>query len=107
MPGNPVTYAPLLTGGRSPSVAARRRRERAGNALVLTGAAVVLVALLVFPLFLGASIVAWLPLPDGAWSRLGILFAGSAKAATCALVFAVPLALAAAVFSAQFASAGF
>ncbi len=107
MPGNPVTYAPLLTGGRSLTVAARRRRERAGNTIVVTGAAVVLVALLVIPLFLGASIVAWLPLPDGAWTRLGILFAGSAKAATCALVLAVPLALAAAIFSAQFASPGF
>ncbi|HEX5124804.1 MAG TPA: ABC transporter permease subunit [Rhodanobacteraceae bacterium] len=102
-----MTYAPLLTGGRSLTFVARRRRERAGNALVATGAAVVLVALLVIPLFLGASIVAWLPLPDGAWARLGILFAGSAKAATCALVLAVPLALAAAIFSAQFATARF
>jgi phosphate transport system permease protein len=68
---------------------------------------VVLVALLVIPLFLGASVLAWLPLPEGAWSRLGILFAGSAKAAGCALALAVPLALAAAIFSAQFASAGF
>jgi len=107
MPGNPVTYAPLLTGGRSASVAVRRRRERVGNALVLTGAAVVLVALLVIPLFLGASVLEWLPLPVGAWSRLGLLFAGSAKAAVCALVLAVPLGLAAAIFSAQFASAGF
>jgi len=107
MPGNPVTYAPLLTGGRSASVAERRRRERAGNALVLTGAAVVLAALLVIPLFLGASILAWLPLPDGAWGRLGILFAGSAKAAVCALALAAPLGLAAAIFSAQFASPGF
>jgi phosphate transport system permease protein len=107
MPGNPVTYTPLLTEGRRPSVALRRRRERAGDALVVTGAAVVLVALLVIPLFLGASIVAWLPLPDGARSRLGILIAGSAKAATCALLLAVPLALAAAIFSAQFASTGF
>jgi len=107
MPGNPVTYAPLLTEGQSPSVAVRRRRERAGNALVVAGAAVVLVALLAIPLFLGASILAWLPLPEGAWSRLGILIAGSAKAATCALLLAVPLALAAAIFSAQFASQGF
>src|SRR6185312_4671756 len=49
----------------------------------------------------------WLPLPDGAWSRLGILLAGSAKAAVCALVLAVPLGLAAAIFSAQFATPGF
>jgi phosphate transport system permease protein len=97
----------LLRGGQSPSVAARRRRERAGNALVVAGAAVVLVALLAIPLFLGASVLAWLPLPDGAWSRLGILLAGSAKAATCALALAVPLALAAAIFSAQFAAPGF
>src|SRR5690349_17640204 len=105
MPGNLVTYAPLLRDGQSLSVAVRRRRERAGDALVLAGAAVVLVALLVIPLFLGASVATWLPLPEGAWSRLGILFAGSAKAAICALVLAVPLALAAAIFSAQFASA--
>ncbi len=107
MPANPVTYTPFLTGGRNPSVAERRRRERAGKALVLTGTAVVLAALFVIPLFLGASIVAWLPLPEGAWSRLGVLFAGSAKAAIAALVLAVPLALAAAVFSAQFAAPGF
>ena len=107
MPGNPVTYTPLLTGVRNASVVERRRRERVGNALVLAGAAVVLLALLVIPLFLGASILAWLPLPDGAWSRLGILFAGSAKAAVCALVLAVPLGLAAAIFSAQFATPGF
>lgn len=107
MPGNPVTYDPLLTGIHSLSAAGRARRERAGNALVLTGAAVVLAALLVIPLFLGASIVAWLPLPDGAWSRLGVLFAGSAKAAVCALALALPLGLGAAVFSAQFAAPGF
>ena len=58
MPANPVTYTPFLTGGRNPSVAERRRRERAGKALVLTGTAVVLAALFVIPLFLGASIVA-------------------------------------------------
>jgi phosphate transport system permease protein len=97
----------LLTEGQSPSVAVRRRRERAGNALVLSGAAVVLAALLVIPLFLGASVLAWLPIPDGAWGRLGLLFAGTAKAAICALALAVPLGLAAAIFSAQFASAGF
>src|SRR5689334_9717500 len=107
MPGNPVTYAPLLTGRQSLAAASRRRRERAGQALVATGAAVVLVALLAIPLFLGASVLAWLPLPEGARGRLGILLAGSAKAATCALVLAVPLALATAVFSAQFASPGF
>ena len=107
MPGNPVTYAPLLRGEQSPSVSLRRRRERAGDAFVLVGAAVVLVALLAIPLFLGASIIAWLPLPEGSWARLGILFAGSVKAATCALVLAVPLALAAAIYSAQFASVRF
>jgi phosphate transport system permease protein len=107
MSANPETYASFLTAGRNPSAAARRRRERAGNALVLSGTTVVLAALLVIPLFLGASIAAWLPLPEGAWSRLGVLFSGSAKAAICALLVAAPLGLAAAVFSAQFAAAGF
>ena len=107
MPGNPVTYAPLLTGGQSPSALARRRRERMGHALVLSGAAVVLVALLAIPVFLGASVVGGLPLPEGAWRRIGILLAGSAKAAACALALAVPLALASAIYSAEFASRGF
>jgi phosphate transport system permease protein len=94
-------------GGQNPSVAARRRRERAGTALVLAGTAVVLAALLVIPLFLGAGILAWLPLPDGAWNRLGVLLAGTAKAAVCALLLAVPLGIASAIFSAQFATPRF
>ncbi|HEY6985290.1 MAG TPA: ABC transporter permease subunit [Rhodanobacteraceae bacterium] len=107
MSANPETYAPFLTPGRVPAQVARRRRERLGELLVLAGTTVVLAALLVIPVFLIASIVPWTPLAAGAWSGLGVLLAGTIKAATCALLVAVPLGFGAAIFSAQFAAPGF
>ncbi|HKE49175.1 MAG TPA: ABC transporter permease subunit, partial [Rhodanobacteraceae bacterium] len=82
-------------------------RERFGTVVVLAGTTVVLAALLAIPLFLTASIVSWAPLPEGAWSRVAILIAGSVKAATCALLVALPLGLAAAIFTAEFAAPRF
>lgn len=66
-----------------------------------------LAALLVIPIFLTASIVPWTPLAAGAWTDLSVLLAGTIKAATCALLVAVPLGFGAAVFNAQFAAPGF
>jgi len=84
------------------AAAGRRRRERLGGVFVTVGAALVLAALLVIPLFLIGSLEPWQPLPSGAWQRLGVLFAGSLKAAVCAIAVAVPIGLAAAAFTAHF-----
>lgn len=87
----------------------RRRhwRERAGQAVVIACTALVVVALLAFPLFLAARIVSWTPLPDGAWMRLGTLLAGTLKATVCALAVALPVGVAAALFTAHFAAPRF
>jgi phosphate transport system permease protein len=82
----------------------RRRRERIGRAAIAACTALVLLALLAFPLFLAARIVSWTPLPDGAWARLGALLAGTAKATFCAIAVALPLGIAAALFTAHFAA---
>lgn len=106
MAANPATYAPFLSPEHaSARTAARRRRERAGALLVAAGASVVLAALLAIPLFLLANLAPWASLPDGEWGRIGVLFAGSAKAAICALLVALPLGIASAVFTAYFCAA--
>jgi phosphate transport system permease protein len=105
---NPDTYAAFLTSSHDPALTRRRhRRDRLGRLAVQLGTVVVLAALLSIPVFLIASLAAWTPLPEGAWARLGTLFAGTVKAATCALIVAVPLGIGAAVFSASFASPRF
>jgi phosphate transport system permease protein len=73
-----------------------------GGWLVAGGTAVVLAALLVIPLFLILSLLPWSPLPAGTWEHLGVLLAGSVKAAVCAILVAVPLGLATAAFNAHF-----
>jgi len=103
MSANPDTYTAFLTAESARADAARRRRrERAGGALVAGGTAVVLAALLVIPIFLILSLLPWTPFPAGTWEHLGVLLAGSAKAAVCALCVAVPIGLATAAFNAYF-----
>jgi phosphate transport system permease protein len=105
---NPDTYAAFLRMKHDPALTRRRqRRDRLGQLAVQAGTTLVLAALLSIPLFLVASLAAWTPLPDGAWSHLGTLFAGTLKAATCAMLVALPLGLGAAVYSASFASPRF
>jgi phosphate transport system permease protein len=105
---NPDTCAAFLTAAHDPALTRRRnRRDRLGWLAVQLGTVVVLAALLSIPVFLIVSLAAWTPLPDGAWARLGTLFAGTVKAATCALLVAVPLGIGAAVFSASFAAPRF
>jgi len=100
---NPDTYAAFLSGGHARGqIAQRRRRERAGGALVLAGTVVVLGALLVIPLFLIASLLPWTPMPARGWEQLGVLLAGSLRAAACAILVAVPLGVATAIFNAMF-----
>jgi len=107
MPANLGTYARFLTTDRGPVLAARRRRERVGAALVLGGTTVVLGALLVIPVFLVTSILPWTRLPVGAWSDLGVLLVGTFKAGICAWFVALMLGISAAIFSAEFAAPGF
>lgn len=107
MSANPGTYSPFLTTSHAPALTRRWRRERLGAALVLGGTTVVLAALLVIPVFLIASILPWTALPAGAWSGLGILLAGTFKAGICALLVALPLGIAAAIFSAEFSTPAF
>ncbi|HEV7492079.1 MAG TPA: ABC transporter permease subunit [Rhodanobacteraceae bacterium] len=107
MSANPGTYTPFLNVSGGSVLAARWRRERVGRALVLGGATVVLAALLVIPIFLITSILPWTPLPSGAWSGLGVLLAGTFKAGFCALLVALPLGIAAAIFSAEFSAPAF
>lgn len=107
MSANPGTYTPFLMAGGGSALTARRRRERIGAALVLGGTTVVLAALLVIPVFLVSSILPWTALPAGAWSGLGVLLAGTLKAGICAWLAALPLGLAAAIFSAEFSAPAF
>lgn len=71
--------------------------------MVAVAAMFVLLLLCAIPAYLLAS-AASLPFagqsPD--WARLGILFGGSLRATLCALVFAVPIGIAAALFAAHF-----
>ena len=73
--------------------------------LVNLGTWLVLGGLLAMPLFLALGL---LPGSVSAmdWQRLGLLFAGSLRAAICAVLVAVPLGLATAMFSAHFAAPG-
>lgn len=107
MSANPDTYASFLTAANRHRWSSRRRREQVAGWLVQAGTSVVLLALLVIPLFLLASILSWTPLPANAWSRLCVLLAGTAKVAVCALLVALPLGIAAAIYSAQFSAPGF
>lgn len=105
---NPETYGAFLKLKHDPALTRRRqRRDRLGQLAIEAGTLVVLAALLSIPVFLIASLAAWTPLPEGAWARLGTLFADTVKAATCALLVAVPLGIGAAVYSAGFASPRF
>jgi phosphate transport system permease protein len=108
MSADPETCAAFLTNDRmSVQLRRRHRRERIGHAAIAVCTALVLLALLAFPLFLVVRIISWTPLPDGAWMRLGTLLAGTAKATFCAVAVALPLGIAAALFTAHFAAPRF
>lgn len=104
MPAKPETCRPFLHGDFARAVQRRRaRRARAGRVVVAAAALFVLLLLCAIPAYLLAS-AASLPFagqgPD--WTRLGVLFGGSLRATLCALVFAVPVGIAAALFAAHF-----
>jgi len=80
----------------------RRRRGRLRSGLVNAGTALVLAGLLAIPLYLMAGLLPWSALPATAWHSLGVLFAGTLRAGVCAVLVAVPLGLATAIFTAHF-----
>ncbi len=86
--------------------ATRRRlwRERLRKALVVAGTTVVLGGLCAIPLYLLGALLPWSPPTDATWQRLGVLAAGTVRAAACAIVVALPLGFGAAMFSAHYAA---
>jgi len=104
MPVQPETCRPFLHGDLARAVQRRRRRRaRAGRVVVAAAALFVLLLLCAIPAYLlasAASIPFAGPAPD--WARLGILFGGSLRATLCALVFALPIGIGAALFAAHF-----
>jgi phosphate transport system permease protein len=105
MPGNPVTYEPQLSDGLASALRVRRRRGRAMAWLVGAATASVLTALLAIPLFLLASLLPWQGLPAQAWAHLGVLLEGTLRAGLYAVLVAVPLGIATAMFTAHFCAA--
>ena len=104
MPVQSETCRPFLLGDFARSVQRRRlRRARAGRAVVAAAAVFVLCLLCAIPAYLLAS-AASLPFAQRApdWSRVGILFGGSLRATLCALFFAVPVGIGAALFAGHF-----
>lgn len=105
MPANPATCDRFLSQDLVRRAARRRaRRERLRSGLVLAGTAVVLTGLLAIPLYLIGALLPWPQLPAEIASRLGVLLAGSLRAAACAIAVALPLGLATAMFSAHYAA---
>lgn len=105
MSGNPTTCDTFASPAFIARALRRRRRdERVRRACALAGALLVLAALLAIPLYLLGALSPWTPLAPQAWLHFGVLFAGTLRAAACAIAVALPLGLAAAMFSAHYAT---
>lgn len=74
------------------------------RSLALAGALLVLAAALAIPLHLLGALLPWTPLAPQAWPHFGVLLAGTLRAAACAIAVALPLGLAAAMFTAHYAA---
>lgn len=100
----PAMFDDLLLSAERVAVNARARRRRAHLRALLVAMATVLVlaGLLALPLYLLAALSPWRTLPVGAWDELGVLFAGTLRAAACAVLVALPLGIATAFFTAHF-----
>jgi phosphate transport system permease protein len=105
MPGNPATYESQLSSRVASSARSRVRRGRLMAWLVGAATATVLTALLAIPLFLLSSLLPWQSLPASAWQHLGVLLEGTLRAGFYAVLVAVPLGIATAMFTAHFCSA--
>ncbi len=103
MPVNPATYPSNLNPELIRVVArARLRRGRLLAQLVNLGTAFVLAGLLAIPLYLIASLLPSVTLSVTDWHDLRVLFAGTLRASVCAVLVALPLGLATAMFTAHF-----
>jgi phosphate transport system permease protein len=110
MPGNPATYESILNPDLGQvradliraNARARLRRGRLRGLLVNIGTAVVLAGLLAIPIYLVAGLLPPMSFSTTEWKDLGVLFAGTLRAAACAVLVAVPLGLAVAMFTAHF-----
>lgn len=95
----------MLSPGRvRASTRARRRRERLRGLLVSTGTTVVLTGLLAIPLYLIFGLLPWTGMLSASWDHLGVLLAGTLRAAACAVLVAVPLGVVTAMFTAHYCS---
>lgn len=81
----------------------RRRRERWRKGFVVAGTSVVLLGLCAIPVYLIGALLPWSTPDEATWQRLGVLAAGTLRAATCAILVALPLGFGAAMFSAHYA----
>lgn len=105
MSGSPATCDDFLSRDFVLRTARRRaRRERLRVGFVLAGTVVVLGGLLSIPLYLAGALLPWVSLPPDAWARLGVLAAGTVRAAACAVAIALPLGVATALFTAHYAA---
>jgi phosphate transport system permease protein len=103
MLGNPATCESLLSPDFVRAAArSRLRRGRLRALLVNTGTAIALTGLLAIPLFLLGSLLPWTGFPATIWHRFDMLLAGTLRAAACAVLVAVPLGIATAMFTAHF-----
>ncbi|MEO7324295.1 MAG: ABC transporter permease subunit [Dokdonella sp.] len=81
---------------------ARLRKGRLLALLVYAGTTLVLAGLMAIPFFLMAGLLPWAALSALDWQGLRLLFSGTLRAAACAVLVAVPLGLAVAMFTAHF-----
>jgi phosphate transport system permease protein len=103
MSANPATYASVLSPDFvRAATRARLRKGRVTTAVVSLCTAIVLLGLLAIPLFLLIGLHPGVPLPAQTWQRFEILLAGTLRAGTCAMLVALPLGIATAMFSAHF-----
>jgi len=84
--------------------AVRRRRERFGRLLAATGAAIVVLSILVIPAFLLFELLPHARMPEGVGGRFLLLLAGTLKAGLIAVLVAFPIGLGAAIHIVCFAT---
>ena len=103
MRGNPIAYRSVLSPDFIRRAAhSRQRRDRLQGVVMAAGTAVALAGLLAIPLFLLARLPSLDMWSAATWNGLGVLASGTVRAATCAVMVAVPLGLATAMFTAHF-----
>ena len=103
MRGNPIAYRSVLSPDFIRRAAhSRQRRDRLQGVVMAAGTAVALAGLLAIPLFLLARLPSLDMWSAATWNGLGVLASGTVRAATCAVMVAVPLGIATAMFTAHF-----